>query len=1002
MFIADFHIHSSYSRATSKQCVPEQLDVWARQKGLHLIGTGDFTHAAWRQELGEKLVPAEEGLYRLRESLRQETLLDGEASAPRFLMSGEISCIYKKNGKVRKVHNVILLPSLEAAQSLSLRLERIGNLHSDGRPILGLDSRDLLELTLEACPEAILIPAHIWTPHFSLFGTYSGFDDLRECFGDLSVHIHALETGLSSNPPMNWRLSALDGFALVSNSDAHSPANLAREANVFDTALSFPHIAQALREPGSGGLRGTIEFFPEEGKYHYDGHRNCNVCQKPADTLAAEGLCPVCGGKVTVGVLHRVEALADRPDGFVPPHARTFESLVPLHEVITASTGCSPASRRGRQIYCELLRHLGPELDILRLAPLEDIQKYAGELAAEGIRRLREGRVDIRPGYDGEYGKVSIIAPGEYGQLSLLKKEPEAAPAAPARKKEKAQQSPSHAIDALNPEQKAAVCCAAPVTAVVAGPGTGKTKTLVSRIVRLLQSGVPARDITAVTFTNKAAAELRARLEQAAGKHNIKELNIGTFHSVCLRLLGGAPVIIDEPNACTLMKDLLGERGLKQSPKEALREISLIKNGAAPLDKTDVPAGLYEAYNDGLTQLGALDYDDILLRVCAEESTGFPHLLVDEFQDTNPLQYRLLRQWYRESLFVIGDPDQSIYSFRSSNPECFAWLERDYPAMQTIRLARNYRSTPEILHCAAGVLHGSPLEANRPGGSRVRLLHADTPFSEALFVAKEINRLVGGVDMLESGRQRDRNARGFCDIAVLYRTNRQARPLEQCLVTEGIPYTVTGREDFLSEPAVRTVLAFFRYLGNPEDRLSLRTISGVFGEKLPTLLDAYQPPAGTQPPEPLLRAFIEAEMDSASPALQKLLDTAMCYGDMASFLHSLALGQEGDVTRSGGKAYTKDAVALMTLHAAKGLEFPVVFLCGVTEGLIPFESHRGGDPQEERRLFYVGMTRARDTLTLLAGPKPSPFLRALPREYLREGEAFARKPEPEFTQLRLF
>lgn len=257
MLIADLHIHSRYSRATSRDCIPEQLEWWARRKGIQVIGTGDFTHPAWREELKEKLTPAEDGLYALKEAYRMDADGAFAQETPRFMVSGEISSIYKKNGRVRKVHNVILLPSLEAAEQLALRLERIGNIHSDGRPILGLDSRDLLEITLDVCPEAEFIPAHIWTPHFSLFGAFSGFDTIEECFEDLTGHIHALETGLSSDPPMNWRLSALDRYTLVSHSDAHSPAKLGREADLFDTAMAYPAMMQALRDKEGGKLAGT-------------------------------------------------------------------------------------------------------------------------------------------------------------------------------------------------------------------------------------------------------------------------------------------------------------------------------------------------------------------------------------------------------------------------------------------------------------------------------------------------------------------------------------------------------------------------------------------------------------------------------------------------------------------------------------------------------------------------------------------------------------------------
>lgn len=402
MYIADLHIHSRYAMATSRDCVPEQLEHWARKKGIALVGTGDFTHPAWRAELKEQLIPAEEGLYVRRGA--------GKA-APRFVVTGEISSIYKKNGRVRKVHNLILLPHLEAAEALSKRLEKIGNLHSDGRPILGLDCRDLLELTLETAPEAVLIPAHIWTPHFSLFGAFSGFDSVEECFGDLAGHIHALETGLSSDPPMNDRCSALDRFTLVSNSDAHSPAKLGREANLLDTGLSYPELAAAIQT--GAGFGGTLEFYPEEGKYHFDGHRNCGLCLSPAEAEELGGICPVCGKRLTTGVLHRVEQLADRPEGYVRPDAPYFQSLMPLPEVIAASEGGAAGGKRVAARYEAMLEQLGPEFSILREVPVEDIRRVAGPCVAEGIRRLRAGEVEWHPGYDGVYGGVELLRPEE-------------------------------------------------------------------------------------------------------------------------------------------------------------------------------------------------------------------------------------------------------------------------------------------------------------------------------------------------------------------------------------------------------------------------------------------------------------------------------------------------------------------------------------------------------------------------------------------------------------
>ena len=405
--IADLHIHSRFSMATSKEGTPENLDFWARKKGISLIGTGDFTHPVWREELKERLVSEGNGLYRLRDAYVKEESRKFPGEGTRFVVSGEISSIYKKNGKTRKVHNVILLPSLEAADAMAQCLEKIGNIHSDGRPILGLDSHDLLEMMLDVCPEGILIPAHIWTPHFSVLGAKSGFDSVEECFEELAPYIHALETGLSSDPAMNWRISKLDRYQLVSNSDAHSPSKLGREANLLDIDCSYEGLYRAIQT--GEGLEGTVEFFPEEGKYHFDGHRKCGVSLSPVEAERLGGICPVCGKKLTMGVDHRVEQLADRAEGFVKKDGKKYESLVPLPEVISACMGYSTASKKVQGCFEQMIQTLGTEFDILRNVPSEDIKSCAGERIAEGIENVRTGNVKRIPGYDGEYGKIELF-----------------------------------------------------------------------------------------------------------------------------------------------------------------------------------------------------------------------------------------------------------------------------------------------------------------------------------------------------------------------------------------------------------------------------------------------------------------------------------------------------------------------------------------------------------------------------------------------------------------
>ncbi|MFA6379093.1 MAG: endonuclease Q family protein [Candidatus Omnitrophota bacterium] len=426
-FTADLHIHSKYSRATSKDLNLESLYRWAQLKGLRVVSTGDFLHPAWFKEITTKLEPAEEGLFKLKSIYAKK--IDSEIPQScrgevRFILSVEISSIYKRLEKVRKVHNVVFVPSLEVAQGLQKTIEKIGNIHSDGRPILGLDSHDLLEITLQSHPQSFLVPAHIWTPWFSMLGSKGGFDKMEDCFGELTKHIFALETGLSSDPPMNWRLSQLDSCVLISNSDAHSAPKLGREANIFDTEFSYSGIYSALKDKNNKGFLGTLEFFPEEGKYHYDGHRDCDVRLTPKETIKNKGLCPKCGKPVTVGVMARVEELADRPEGQKGARARPYKSLIQLETIISEGKGMGPTSKPVQELFYRMLSKLGNELSILNDIPSEAIKKTGGDLLAEGIRRMRVGEVTIAPGYDGEYGVISLFSDkerkAEKDQLTLF------------------------------------------------------------------------------------------------------------------------------------------------------------------------------------------------------------------------------------------------------------------------------------------------------------------------------------------------------------------------------------------------------------------------------------------------------------------------------------------------------------------------------------------------------------------------------------------------------
>jgi len=421
-FISDFHIHSHFSIATSKNLVPEYLDYWARLKGITVVGTGDFTHPGWTKELKEKLEPAEQGLFKLRDgySIKPDSGNTHYAdSIVRFILTSEISSIYKKRGKTRKVHNVIFAPDFDTVDRIQDELTRIGgNITSDGRPILGLDSRDLLEIALHASENIFFVPAHIWTPWFSALGAKSGFDTIDECYDDLSEHIYAVETGLSSDPAMNWTCSFLDKYTLISNSDAHSPEKLGREANIFNTELSYDSITQTLKTGDPEQFLGTIEFFPQEGKYHYDGHRKCGILWDPVETLRNNMICPVCNKMVTVGVMNRVIQLSNREDIQERKIRHPYYSTIPLKEILSEINGVGPNSKKINSIYFSLLEKVGTEFDILFNLPIDEIRNRADDILAEAVQRMRNREVIIKEGYDGEFGVIKVFSTGDLKAFS--------------------------------------------------------------------------------------------------------------------------------------------------------------------------------------------------------------------------------------------------------------------------------------------------------------------------------------------------------------------------------------------------------------------------------------------------------------------------------------------------------------------------------------------------------------------------------------------------------
>ncbi|MCK9523610.1 MAG: UvrD-helicase domain-containing protein [Proteobacteria bacterium] len=955
--VADLHVHSRFSRATSRSLDFVALHRAALEKGIDLLGTGDFTHPKWLAEITAQLAPAEDGLFRLKPALREAA----EAGLPkclhadvRFVLQVEISNIYKQADAVRKNHNLVYVPSIDAAESLSKRLATIGNIASDGRPILGLSARDLLEITLETHEEAFLIPAHIWTPWFSMLGAKSGFDRWQDCFLDLSDHIFAVETGLSSDPPMNWRLSALDGLTLVSNSDAHSAARLAREATLLDIDPSFGALRHALKT--REGYRGTLEFYPEEGKYHLDGHRACDVRLSPEETRACGGLCPVCGKPVTMGVAGRIDDLADRPVGFRPAHAAPFENLVPLREVVAEVLGVTPGAQKAAISEHRLRAQLGAELFILRHAPLEDIAAEGGSALAEAVRRVRTGEIHLDGGFDGTYGTVRIFDPAErddlLGQMAFFAMSPPrtspvrartqsaasattaSAPAntpAPSGRKQSAPQGDLFAfanaaalareerqgvlsavvhepLFGLDPDQHRTATHLRGPLLVVAGPGTGKTRTLTARMAHQIQTGTAQPDrMLAIAFTRQAVLELDARLQTLLPANLPAFPQVTTFHGFGAMILkefapAPLPTLLDDVERTALFAALFPSGDV---PKDALARISLAKQTVDPeAFFADDPTGqaLFVRYEQALHAQHRMDIDDLVWRahqlvtdtpgLAAFIAQRYQSISVDEYQDVNDVQASLVQRITDNgrTLMAIGDPDQAIYGFRGARPGHFTRFAAAYPDARTISLGTTYRLTDRMVRAAQGILAPAGAYRTQRHGVKVELMSCPSAASEAVQISRRIEQLVGGTSLQSEslGRGEEAGDFGFGDIAILVRTRAQRTEIAEALHNGGIPVLPVGE-------------------GEPFD-----------------------------------------------PRAQK--------------------------------------VALMTMHAAKGREFGAVFVAGVEPGIVPLSA--GGlqsDTDEERRLLYVAITRARTLCILSWAAKrilfgealpggPSPFLSDVPAD----------------------
>ncbi len=968
-FYADLHIHSKYSRATSKSCNLEELAIWAQKKGLSVISTGDFTHPAWFAEIQEKLIPAGNGVFKLRPDIEKEIF---KTSTPvRFVLSVEISTIYKKGDKTRKVHHVVFVPDMEAAGRFRDKLGAIGNIKSDGRPILGLDSRDLLEIALESGEGSYIIPAHIWTPWFSVLGSKSGFDSIEECYGDLAEHIFAVETGLSSDPEMNWKVSKLDKYRLVSNSDAHSPSKLAREATVFDTEPDYFSMMNALKT--GDGYVGTVEFFPEEGKYHEDGHRKCNICLTPQESLKLKNICPVCGKPLTIGVLNRVCTLADRSfdSTFKPATAGEVFSLVPLQEIISEINGVGVQSKSVVTEYERLIRKFGSELSILREIPLDDLSKDS-PLLGEGISRLRKGNVIKHAGYDGEYGIIRLFDDSElvkknFVNLKLNIDIPKTTPQLiqkPINDFNQQQLTPhktdSHIIENPMPAfldefQEKAVKAEASQLLIMAGPGSGKTTVLTKRLAYMIaEKNIPAESCLAITFTRKAAGEMRERLSKLLGE-KAAGLNIHTFHSLCFSIL--------KKNHETL--------GLS----EDFRVIS--KEEKSLYKEDEIPENLLE-FNDLITlTLKLFNENPDILNHYKER---FKYFSVDEYQDIDENQYELIKLLvpYDGNILAIGDPNQAIYGFRGGSAKFFNNFKTDYPNAEIINLKNNYRSTNTIVDASNQMIDAFNIisKYDKPH-EKITIHTAPTDKAEAEFIVSTIENMIGGHSFFSLDSDRSEGQAedySFSDFAILYRTSTQLKPILEALQRSGMPYVKLSNDLLCENKHIRNLLQ------NLSSELAVK-------EQL------FNP---------------NGEIDDY--IFKYLVNLAERFPTKEEFIHEVSLLTEADTLDERA-----DRISLMTLHASKGLEFKCVFIAGLEEGILPlYRAKTEEEISEEKRLLYVGMTRAKERLFLSRAIKrfqfgksehlpPSQFLQKIQDDLLNLSK-FERdmKEKENSNQLSLF
>ncbi len=1068
-FIADFHIHSHYSMATSKQLTPEYLDYWGKLKGIKVIGTGDFTHPGWTAELKEKLEPAEEGLFRLKNEYKLENLFipsNEKNDDVRFMLTAEISSIYKKGGKVRKVHNVLFAPCFETVDRIQQKLSGMNfNITSDGRPILGLDSRNLLEITLEIDEDIFFVPAHIWTPWFSVLGAKSGFDTVEECFDDLSHHIHAVETGLSSDPPLNWMCSSLDKYTLLANSDAHSPEKLGRNANIFNTELSYKSIIEAIKSRNPNNFLGTIDMYPQEGKYHYDGHRKCGVCWNPVETLENKGICPVCNRKVTIGVTNRIVQLSDRKNIEESKNKMPFYSLIPLKEMIAEITGVGVNSKKVNKAYYQVLEKYGSEFDVLLNLPLDILKEPPLPMLDEAIRRMREKEVIIKEGFDGEYGVIKVFDEQELKNISQdkslfhepaveyqrtlkprplfnfsLQKYHELSKTHSLIKEEP--QKKTSTIYGLNSEQTKAASHLDGPAMILAGPGTGKTRVLTTRIANLVNNqNIKPENILAVTFTQKASGEMKERLKKLLeNKSTFNKVHIHTFHSLGLNMLkkyysenpSHKISIIDDADKKNILYHHYGIP--KNKIKKAIKTITSLKQSLEIIDNIEDPEQreLFRSYQGYLERNELHDLDDMIYEaywllknhdeIRKQYQKQFRYILVDEYQDINYAQYQLINCFLDDAassnLFIIGDPNQAIYGFRGADIGFIKRFTDDFLDAKVYKLGKSYRCSDRILEASGNVVYHRNTKSFLKGlnkGVKIKIVPAKTEKSEAEFIARKIEEMIGGLrffsmDSSVANGEKTAGIESLGDFAVLCRTKSQFAVIEKAFNDHSIPYQVIGETPFFKRSPVKELIDILRIIHNPENSLIKEKIDSSVVNKIEENILSLQEQQAISIIEFVEKHLMKEEFEQNPLEFKKIKALAESHKSLSSLITFVTLGKETDTLDE-----TNESVPIMTIHASKGLEFKCVFVAGCEEGLIPYKlfSNSKTDLEEEKRLFYVGMTRAEKLLYLTHASKRyikgkefnytrSSFIDKIEKELLETEQQERKRKKAFHNQLSLF